>query len=190
MNRKPVDPGLVLLLILFSISIAVANPLGVDESAGACESYKELSGVGDDSLDCSPGPNYDICGDEAGENRAHVKGPAVDEPVISQYPSHYYACLDSTEQDYCVLPSGEDGTEKVPEGTMANVAQKFNDGADDYQDPANSPDWSVCINTDGTSDPGGKWYSLDNSDAGEYLRNNKNIVDNGDSSNESHIAYY
>jgi len=132
MNRRPVGPGLVLLLILFSISTAVANPLGVDESAGACESYKELSGAGDDSLDCSPGPNWDVCGDEAGENRAHVKGPAVNEPVISQYPSHYYACLDSSEQDYCVLPSGEDGTEKVPKGTMANVAQKFNDGADDY----------------------------------------------------------
>ena len=172
----------VLFLALFSmmfVASASANPIGITESAGACEAYNELAGTSGDKPYCSEGPNYDVCGSVAGQERAHVKGPAVNETVISNYPSHYYACLAADEYSHCVLPSGEEGTNKVPEGTLANVAQNFNDAADDYQNPENSPDWSVCLATD-SSTPGGQWYSLDNSNSEAYLKNGGSGLLDGD----------
>ncbi len=161
--------------LLFAVSVTFllsvsAGGVPVTESAGACETYKQMTGVGDDALDCSPGPNFDVCGAYPDDEKVLMKGPEVNDAVMDDNLAHREYCVrDSSKYDHCVLGNGTSGTELKPPGYVANVAPYFNDK--DYQTGGNSPDWSVCL--DKNSGIGGEWYSLDDPSINNYLRNNE-----------------
>jgi len=126
----------VLLLIpLFMAGTVAANPISPLDSAGACEMYKDLADVDEDSIDCSPGPNFDVCGAYEWDQKVYKQGPEVD-PVIEDYQAHYEACASSNpdgdfdvshQEGYCVLGNSTHGTDLVEEGTVANVAPYLHD---------------------------------------------------------------
>ena len=137
---------LISTLSLFTV-FAAANPISVGDSAGVCEAYGDLAGVDDEVLDCSPGPNFDVCGAYPWDERVVMQGSEVDS-AVKDYEAHYEACLDTrTQQGYCVLGNDTQGTELVEEGTVANLAPFHHDTSyhqDNYQVGGHSPDRSVC----------------------------------------------
>jgi len=50
-------------------SVSVDSTVSVTESAGACETYKDLTGVSDEELDCSLCPNFNAAGSIRGSRR-------------------------------------------------------------------------------------------------------------------------
>lgn len=142
-------------------SVSVDSTVSVTDSAGACETYSNLSGLSDEELDCSPGPNFDVCGEYTWEQKVYKEGDDVDETVLSNHKAHEEACMDTRNQEsYCVLGNSTKGTELVKEGTVANIAPFHHDNntyhTNDYQAGGNSPDRSVCLNRD-SSTIQGEW---------------------------------
>ena len=156
-------------------SVSVDSTVSVRDSAGACETYKDLNpGVSDQELDCSPGPNFDVCGAYTQEEKIFFEGPDVSANADS-YKAHYEACLrpqNGDSDNMCVEPNRGSGTRKVDEGVVRNITPFYHN--DTYQSGGNAADPAVCLNTD--SDTGGEWYNLDDWKATEYVR--KEIGDN------------
>lgn len=105
------------------------NVHSVRDSASACETYNSLADG--DSIRCSPGPNFDVCGAYTGDEVVHMEGPEVDGDVMEGYQAHREACVNFENPSSphfvssgpkCVIHDREDGTKLVDEGRVADVA--------------------------------------------------------------------
>jgi len=174
-----------------SYSASIDSTVSVTDSAGACETYKNLTGVSDEELDCSPGPNFDVCGAYEEEQKIYFEGPDVKDRK-DEYQAHYEACLrpqNTDTENMCVLPDAEHGTSKVEEGVVRDLTPEYHN--ETYQKGGQAADPSICLNIDG--DKGGEWYNLDDWDATDYVRDkiNSNGGTNSDAlKSDEWISYW